>query len=118
MYRFGVYPKLNTFPTQTNRRHLNRMLPTNHPPVVPLGKTHCPNHNKASLWFFRLESVDQFQFVVCLEYQGGRFRRAFLERSEEHTSELQSRGHLVCRLLLEKKKSDNRTNTTEHSSKV
>src|SRR5256884_875928 len=28
-----------------------------------------------------------------------------LERSEEHTSELQSRLHLVCRLLLEKKKS-------------
>src|SRR5690625_5875379 len=27
-----------------------------------------------------------------------------LSRSEEHTSELQSRGHLVCRLLLEKKK--------------
>src|SRR5690625_5308476 len=26
-----------------------------------------------------------------------------LTRSEEHTSELQSRGHLVCRLLLEKK---------------
>src|SRR5690625_6988729 len=25
------------------------------------------------------------------------------DRSEEHTSELQSRGHLVCRLLLEKK---------------
>src|SRR5690625_6914280 len=30
-------------------------------------------------------------------------------RSEEHTSELQSRGHLVCRLLLEKKKK-----TTKH----
>src|SRR5690625_2454892 len=29
------------------------------------------------------------------------------ERSEEHTSELQSRGHLVCRLLLEKKKTSN-----------
>src|SRR5690625_2909800 len=28
----------------------------------------------------------------------------FYLRSEEHTSELQSRGHLVCRLLLEKKK--------------
>src|SRR5690625_6520919 len=28
----------------------------------------------------------------------------FFLRSEEHTSELQSRGHLVCRLLLEKKK--------------
>src|SRR5436305_9392518 len=30
--------------------------------------------------------------------------RMFQERSEEHTSELQSRPHLVCRLLLEKKK--------------
>src|SRR5690554_7701290 len=29
-------------------------------------------------------------------------------RSEEHTSELQSRPHLVCRLLLEKKKEDRR----------
>src|SRR5207253_9234677 len=30
--------------------------------------------------------------------------RHLVVRSEEHTSELQSRGHLVCRLLLEKKK--------------
>src|SRR2546422_7915735 len=30
------------------------------------------------------------------------------ERSEEHTSELQSRLHLVCRLLLEKKKKHNK----------
>src|SRR5439155_13323453 len=30
--------------------------------------------------------------------------RSRRQRSEEHTSELQSRGHLVCRLLLEKKK--------------
>src|SRR5437660_2275633 len=29
-----------------------------------------------------------------------------MHRSEEHTSELQSRGHLVCRLLLEKKKKE------------
>src|SRR5690554_7236592 len=34
--------------------------------------------------------------------------QAFIEsRSEEHTSELQSRPHLVCRLLLEKKKKKN-----------
>src|SRR5437870_12635331 len=32
-------------------------------------------------------------------------------RSEEHTSELQSRGHLVCRLLLEKKKKKQKKNT-------
>src|SRR5437870_1819823 len=45
-------------------------------------------------------------------------------RSEEHTSELQSRGHLVCRLLLEKKKKtkkttygrDNRSNELERLS--
>src|SRR5437660_8071935 len=39
--------------------------------------------------------------------KGGRTRPAPFSakgRSEEHTSELQSRGHLVCRLLLEKKK--------------
>src|SRR5258705_9675722 len=34
---------------------------------------------------------------------------ASLERSEEHTSELQSLRHLVCRLLLEKKKKKKRT---------
>src|SRR2546422_10417832 len=32
-------------------------------------------------------------------------------RSEEHTSELQSRLHLVCRLLLEKKKNESTTDT-------
>src|SRR3712207_7505647 len=33
------------------------------------------------------------------------------ERSEEHTSELQSRQYLVCRLLLEKKKKQNNTHS-------
>src|SRR5207253_8743298 len=45
-------------------------------------------------------------FAIALSYLFGvhtpeNFDRPF--RSEEHTSELQSRGHLVCRLLLEKK---------------
>src|SRR5690625_7222846 len=35
---------------------------------------------------------------------GAREAHVVAARSEEHTSELQSRGHLVCRLLLEKKK--------------
>src|SRR2546425_6126597 len=34
-------------------------------------------------------------------------RRVALDRSEEHTSELQSLAYLVCRLLLEKKKKQN-----------
>src|SRR5258708_13269414 len=37
-------------------------------------------------------------------------------RSEEHTSELQSPDHLVCRLLLEKKKNDKRLHTQSSSS--
>src|SRR2546422_6315757 len=40
--------------------------------------------------------------------EGGHAGREASERSEEHTSELQSRLHLVCRLLLEKKKNSNR----------
>src|SRR2546422_6171067 len=43
--------------------------------------------------------------------------RAALEtigRSEEHTSELQSRLHLVCRLLLEKKKKPSATDSTSY----
>src|SRR2546429_6419724 len=46
----------------------------------------------------------------CAPAPGGAVRRTFFARiwralrSEEHTSELQSRLHLVCRLLLEKKK--------------
>src|SRR3712207_7281523 len=37
----------------------------------------------------------------------GREMNVFKDRSEEHTSELQSRQYLVCRLLLEKKKNKN-----------
>src|SRR5690554_7495877 len=43
------------------------------------------------------ERIIKFGFVFIL----------FISRSEEHTSELQSRPHLVCRLLLEKKKKKN-----------
>src|SRR2546429_6869067 len=38
-----------------------------------------------------------------------------VQRSEEHTSELQSRLHLVCRLLLEKKKNINALTATQIS---
>src|SRR5437660_9361825 len=39
-----------------------------------------------------------------LDHPAARIFASYRKRSEEHTSELQSRGHLVCRLLLEKKK--------------
>src|SRR2546422_2033762 len=44
----------------------------------------------------------------------GDVRPQAVRRSEEHTSELQSRLHLVCRLLLEKKK---KTTTTRRSDR-
>src|SRR3712207_7317115 len=40
--------------------------------------------------------------------------RARVQRSEEHTSELQSRQYLVCRLLLEKKKKNNTISDYAH----
>src|SRR5205809_1669769 len=48
--------------------------------------------------------------VLCLltAFSVTNRRWAIALRSEEHTSELQSRLHLVCRLLLEKKKSPHR----------
>src|SRR5690606_42067553 len=52
------------------------------------------------------EHVRQRAREIIARYPQGRERSALLPllRSEEHTSELQSRENLVCRLLLEKKK--------------
>src|SRR5687768_2981416 len=47
-----------------------------------------------------------------LELEGAELDDALRVRSEEHTSELQSRLHLVCRLLLEKKKKKHKTTQT------
>src|SRR3712207_6905204 len=47
-------------------------------------------------------------FIAALLWRGAAAeRRQAAPRSEEHTSELQSRQYLVCRLLLEKKKYEN-----------
>src|SRR5258707_2428317 len=55
---------------------------------------------------FRSRAPDSRRSEHALRVGGGarRRRRAAPDRSEEHTSELQSRQYLVCRLLLEKKK--------------
>src|SRR2546421_8670175 len=49
---------------------------------------------------------------------GGGGRLVQVTRSEEHTSELQSRSDLVCRLLLEKKTNKRLRNTTTPSTPV
>src|SRR5256884_1677061 len=49
-------------------------------------------------------SGTQVRVRVAVRAQGESVKTFWTSRSEEHTSELQSRLHLVCRLLLEKKK--------------
>src|SRR5690625_5587192 len=48
-------------------------------------------------------SVSMMNCFNCHAFLVKSERYARIKRSEEHTSELQSRGHLVCRLLLEEK---------------
>src|SRR2546422_3858329 len=55
------------------------------------------------------ESCELRRFLPLPSNSG---RKVILDRSEEHTSELQSRLHLVCRLLLEKKKLTNTQTST------
>src|SRR5690625_6660431 len=54
-----------------------------------------PAKLKTGEWIDEIKVVEQAENIT-IEFEQ--------LRSEEHTSELQSRGHLVCRLLLEKKK--------------
>src|SRR2546425_7269289 len=53
--------------------------------------------------FCRL-TVELMPCDQCTIYLWSSHRKAYIPRSEEHTSELQSLAYLVCRLLLEKKK--------------
>src|SRR5690554_7326617 len=62
--------------------------------------------NDRDLWESFNQAADK-AFEPCKAYfaEQTKLRDSYVElRSEEHTSELQSRPHLVCRLLLEKKK--------------
>src|SRR5690554_7230294 len=65
--------------------NLSLLFPILHSPVSTLNHIHKVGNHQKNINHEHL-------------YKYGR------ERSEEHTSELQSRPHLVCRLLLEKKK--------------
>src|SRR2546429_6365161 len=85
------------------------------------GKPHCPGRRSAlRKYAFPLATFPQEESADCVgpwQVQSNRYLRrqkarapnvvpgpSCDTRSEEHTSELQSRLHLVCRLLLEKKK--------------
>src|SRR5258708_32020659 len=85
-------PRSTLFPYTTLFRSRDRRQPRTHHPSAAHGK--------------------------CAALAGRRFGgpAVCMDRSEEHTSELQSPDHLVCRLLLEKKKQVTRTRSIQQTS--
>src|SRR5439155_3482428 len=68
---------------------------------------HLASHDSRTLGIIVSDIENPFFPEVVKSFEV-RARQLGYDRSEEHTSELQSRGHLVCRLLLEKKKKKQR----------
>src|SRR3712207_8938633 len=68
---------------------------------------------------YKLETIDELEEGKD-EYGEARSGGAVIStyRSEEHTSELQSRQYLVCRLLLEKKQDRKRTDIKSHHHNI
>src|SRR3712207_8075839 len=90
-------PRSTLFPYPT----LFRSHGTRRPVSRRRAEQHTPVEASARLWGTAPHPLGPAAFI------GNRTRAAtgpFSPRSEEHTSELQSRQYLVCRLLLEKKK--------------
>src|SRR2546429_6726188 len=65
----------------------------------------CRGHLQSSIWFAPPATRRRFppRRASRFRRKGSKVLPGQEKRSEEHTSELQSRLHLVCRLLLEKK---------------
>src|SRR3712207_8917772 len=97
-------PRSTLFPYTTLFRSLDRAASAQD----PLGQDPARHHEENRRW----RPVDASRHHRRSDYPGGdRPISSRIIRSEEHTSELQSRQYLVCRLLLEKKKKQNYTLT-------
>jgi len=87
--------------------------------VTPVGndvKTSWDNILKGKSGAAKIETFDvsEFSTQFSASVRGFDPELYIKKRSEEHTSELQSRLHLVCRLLLEKKKHNKDTQSRKH----
>src|SRR5690625_6556645 len=79
------------------------------PLVKALLNIEIPKSETRSDWLQRPLAVAQLKYAALdVAHLLVVYGKLLPMRSEEHTSELQSRGHLVCRLLLEKKNITNR----------
>src|SRR5207249_8177121 len=92
-----------------------------YPPCTHFGLHSFPTRRSSDLWLTaRFRSwIFFFNLPVWIQYRMVPSLTLSRQRSEDHTSELQSRFDLVCRLLLEKKKSevsvtDGRAEATEY----
>src|SRR2546422_4603042 len=92
-------PRSTLFPYTTLFRSIQ-----NHPELCHYGNAATDVLITPGLKTYDLSMGKNWAFKPLGERGRLKFRA---ERSEEHTSELQSRLHLVCRLLLEKKKKTN-----------
>src|SRR5947199_7631489 len=79
--------------------------------ALPISRRVRPSPPASSRHLQACRVQDQFG----LRRRGGHSCDVLLQRSEEHTSELQSLRHLVCRLLLEKKKKKKKKQTLMHN---
>src|SRR5437660_7462950 len=98
---------MNTATTETYTLSLHDALPiwiaARDAPHIELTREHilaCRIRDHGTIGRQRGMALDQW----CRDQWPRALDHPLFWRSEEHTSELQSRGHLVCRLLLEKKK--------------
>src|SRR3712207_7753643 len=92
-------PRSTLFPYTT-------LFRSTHDGVVSPEKRHADqfiDRNAAAIALLN-DSIFYFGELGMQEFETSKLMTDLLERSEEHTSELQSRQYLVCRLLLEKKK--------------
>src|SRR5690606_41372967 len=86
------HPQLHSFPTRRSSDLLVRHTPTSR---IITGKTGTAGKMKAKKQLPEQNNTKYSKRIATI---------CKFARSEEHTSELQSRENLVCRLLLEKKK--------------
>src|SRR5690606_40732611 len=98
---FLVVPRLPPRPTLFPYTTLFRS-----PPVIHI--VHSREHQRLIVAPHDLVRVEQHPHACLLN--------RLAHRSEEHTSELQSRENLVCRLLLEKKKTSTNTESGQHQN--
>src|SRR3712207_8292169 len=93
-------PRSTLFPYTTLFRS-NSIVGNNEPLYVVDG---FPVSSPAGINNSSIKSIEVLKDASAIAIYGSRASNGVVLRSEEHTSELQSRQYLVCRLLLEKKK--------------